>query len=70
MKAKILVRVDRDTAVEAIRTLDALSHALHAHEARLPKQLRRQYEKTRHDLVRAAGWWAQCNGIADTATLD
>jgi len=70
MKAKILVRVDRHTAVEAIRTLDPLSADLQTHEPRWSKRLRRQYEQTRHDLVRAAGWWAHCNGVADLIVID
>jgi hypothetical protein len=70
MKAKVLVRVDRDAAVEAIRTLDALSAALQTHEPRWSKRLRRQYEQTRHDLVSAAGWWAHCNGVTDFTVID
>jgi hypothetical protein len=70
MKAKVLVSVDRDAAVEAIRTLDALGAALQTHERRWPKRLRRKYQQTRHDLLRATGWWAYCNGLADISILD
>ena len=70
MKAKILVRVERDAALEAIRTLDALRNELQTHERHCPKKLRRRYEKTRLSLVRAAGWWAQSNEIADMASID
>lgn len=70
MKAKILVSVERDAALEAIRTLDALGTALKELEPRWPKRLRRRYEKTRHDLVRATGWWAACNAITDVSVLD
>jgi hypothetical protein len=70
MKAKILVKVDRDTTLEAIRTLDALSSALQDHEPHWPKKLKRQYEKARQDLVRAAGLWAQSNGLAEIAAFD
>jgi len=70
MRAKVLVRVDRDAAVDAIRTLDALSAALKSHERRWPKRLKRQYEQTRQDLLRAAGWWAHCNGLADITIPD
>ena len=63
MKAKILVKVDRDAALDAIRTLDALSGALKNSQSRWPKRLKRQYEKARQDLVSAAGLWAQCNGL-------
>ena len=70
MKAKVLVQVDRDEAIEAIRALDELSTALQAHEPQWPKRLKRRYAKARHNLVRAAGWWAYCNGIADMAARD
>jgi hypothetical protein len=70
MKAKVLVRVDRDEAIEAIRALDELRAALQAHEPRWPKRLRRRYSKARHNLVRAAGWWAHCHGVADMAAED
>ena len=70
MKAKILLRVDRDTALEAIRTLDALKGALQDGEAKWPKRLKRQYEKARRDLVDAAGWWAQANGLSDRTAFD
>jgi hypothetical protein len=70
MKAKILVKVDRDAALEAIRTLDALSDALQGHEPRWPKKLKRRYENARHDLVRAAGLWAQLNGLTEITAFD
>ena len=70
MRAKVLVQVDRDQAIEAIRALDELSTALRAHEAQWPKRLKRRYAKARHSLVHAAGWRAYCNGIADMAAQD
>jgi hypothetical protein len=70
MKAKVLVKVDRDEALDAIRALDELSTALQAHEPRWPKQLKRRYAKARHNLVRAAGRWAHCHGISDMAAQD
>ena len=70
MKAKILVRVDRDDAMEAILTLDALSTALQAHESQWPKRLRRRYKKTRHTLIRATGLRAYCSGISEATALD
>jgi hypothetical protein len=58
MKARILVRVERGAALEAIRALDALGAALHEHEQHWPKHLKRQYKQARHELVRAVGWRA------------
>jgi hypothetical protein len=70
MKAKVLIRVERDAALDAIRTLDALGTALKQRDPRWPKQLRRRYEKTRHDLVRATGWWAEFNALTDSGLSD
>jgi hypothetical protein len=69
MKAKVLVQVDRDSALEAIRTLDALGVALLEHERDWPKKLRRRYREARANLVDAIGWAAQANGV-DLAVLD
>ncbi|MEJ0028190.1 MAG: hypothetical protein WDN01_19350 [Rhizomicrobium sp.] len=63
MKAKVLVPVDRDAAVEAIRALDALGDALR--ETGWPKKLKRQYRQARRDLVDAIGYAALFAGIAD-----
>lgn len=70
MRAKVLIRVDRNAALEAIRTLDALGTALLAHETALPKDLRRRYKGVRRDLVRALGWTAHSAGLADLAVVD
>jgi len=70
MKAKVLVQVERDSALEAIRTLDALSVALLEYEHSWPKKLRRRYKEARRNLVDAIGWAAQANGVADVAILD
>lgn len=70
MRAKVLIRVDRDSALEAIRTLDALGTALLEHEPALPKELRRRYKGVRRDLVRALGWTAYSTGLADLATIE
>lgn len=71
MKAKVLVPIDRNAALEAIRALDALGAALHEHQPRLPKTLRRQYEDARRDLLDAAGIAAFTNGIdGRAAALD
>jgi hypothetical protein len=69
MKAKIVVQVERETALEAIRTLDALKAAL-GDESRWPKRLKRRYKQARTDLVAALGWWAQSHGLADLAVRD
>jgi hypothetical protein len=58
MKARILVKVERDAALEAIRALDAFGAALHEHERHWPKHLKRQYKQARHELVCAVGWRA------------
>jgi len=70
MKVKVLVKVDREEALDAIRALDELSTALQAHEPRWPKRLRRRYANARHNLLRAAGRWAHRHGIADMAAQD
>ena len=70
MKAKILVRVDRDAALEAIRTLDALGNALREHEPKWPKKLKRKYKDARRELVLAIGVAAHSTGIADLALSD
>jgi hypothetical protein len=70
MKAKIRVSVDRDAALAAIRTLDALGVALLEHEAHWPKKLRSRYEDARRDLVRAVGSRAHTSGVADLALFD
>jgi hypothetical protein len=67
MRAKVLVQVDRNSALEAIRTLDAMGSALLAHERELPKKLRRRYKDVRRDLVRALGFTAHSSGVADLA---
>ena len=64
MKAKVLVPVDRNTALEAIRALDALGAALSEHDRNLPKALRRQYMDARRDLVDAVGLAAFTTGLA------
>jgi hypothetical protein len=63
MKAKVLVPVDRNAALEAIRALDALGDALRAYEARWPKSLKRQVRDARRDLLDAVGIAAFTNGI-------
>jgi len=68
MKAKILVPVDRDAAVEAIRALDALGDALR--DIGWPKRLKRQYKDARRDLVLAIGYAANFSGIAERAVID
>ena len=69
MKAKVLVPVDRNAALEAIRALDALGDALREYEPRLPKTLRRQYKDARRDLLDAVGLAAFTHGI-DGLALD
>jgi hypothetical protein len=69
MRAKVVVKVDRDTAVEAILTLDALTEALHNGKPKLSKALRRRYKLARVELVQAVGFWAQCNGVSDAAPI-
>jgi hypothetical protein len=63
MKAKVLVPVDRNAALEAIRALDALRDALREYEAHWPKALKRQYRDARRDLLDAVGIAAFHNGI-------
>ena len=65
MKAKILVRVERDAALDAIRTLDALGAALALHDTHWPKQLKRQYRQARKELMRAVGPRAEIAGLAE-----
>ena len=68
MKAKVLVRVDRDAALQAIRALDALGDALG--DAGWPKKLKRQYKNARADLVEAVGYAAMFSGLGDSAVID
>jgi len=68
MKAKVLVQVERNAALDAIKTLDALGAALHEHERHWPKHLKRQYRQARQDLAQAVGWRAR--GIDDQAISD
>jgi hypothetical protein len=70
MKAKVLVRVDRDAALEAIRTLDALGDALREHEPKWPKKLKRKFKEARRELVLAIGVAAHSTGVADLAVTD
>ena len=70
MKAKVIVGVDRDVALDAIRALDALGEALLAHTERLPKKLRRQYKEARDDLVRAVGFRGHFAGIPEHSAAD
>jgi hypothetical protein len=70
MKAKVIVSVDRDVALDAIRALDALGEALLAHTERLPKKLRRQYKDAREDLVRAIGFRAHFASILEQPAAD
>jgi len=70
MKAKVLVPVDRNAALEAIRALDALREALSEYEPRLPKTLRRQVKDARRDLMHAVGIAAFTHGIDGLAALD
>ncbi len=64
MKAKIRVHVDRDAALQAIRTLDALGGALRELKPDWPKHLRRQYRDARRELIDAVGIAASTAGIA------
>ncbi len=70
MKAKVLVRVDREAAVQAIRALDALGDALREHEPHWPKQLKRTYKFARRDLLDTIGYAANFSGIAENAVID
>ncbi|MEI9887017.1 MAG: hypothetical protein WDN08_11060 [Rhizomicrobium sp.] len=70
MKAKICVQVDRDAALEAIRTLDALGDALREFEPNWPKKLKRKYKDARRELVDAIGYAANFSGISDCAVID
>ncbi|HJW39918.1 MAG TPA: hypothetical protein VJ476_01675 [Rhizomicrobium sp.] len=70
MKAKVLVHVDRDKALEAIRALDALGGALCELDADWPKSLKRKYKEARHGLLHAIGYAALTTGISDHAVID
>ena len=70
MKAKVLVRVDREAAVEAIRTLDALGEALREHEPNWPKKLKRKFKEARRELVLAIGVAAHSTGVSELAVID
>ncbi|HUO88475.1 MAG TPA: hypothetical protein VMU08_04815 [Rhizomicrobium sp.] len=65
MKARVLIHVDREAALEAVRALDALGEALREHEPNWPKKLKRRYRNARRDLVQALGYAALISGVAD-----
>ena len=67
MRAKVLVSVDRQSALNAIHALDSLSMALGEKQSLLPKKLRKKYVEARQELAAAIGHWAFCNGIAELA---
>ena len=70
MKARVLVRLDREIALDAIRALDALGGALLEHESDLPKRLKKQLKSARRELVRAIGWQARYLDLADSARAE
>jgi hypothetical protein len=70
MKAKVLVRVDRQAAIEAILALDAMVDALREREPKWPKKLKRKYKAARRELVLAIGNAALSTGLADFAVID
>ncbi|MBS0472326.1 MAG: hypothetical protein JSR60_14735 [Proteobacteria bacterium] len=63
MKAKVLVNVEREAALEAIRALDALGDALA--ESGWPKKLKRTYRDARAGLIEAVGYAALLNGLSE-----
>jgi hypothetical protein len=63
MRAKVLVRVDRQAALNAIRALDALNEQ----ESGWPKNLRKRYAEARRELADAIGQWGFLNGVAELA---
>jgi hypothetical protein len=65
MKAKVLVHVERNTALEAIRALDALGEALD--ESGWPKKLKRTYRDARAGLIEAVGYAALFGGLNEIA---
>ena len=69
MKAKVRVQVDRDAALAAIRTLDAMEEALRGAQAGWPKSLKRSYRETRRELIEAVGYAAMTAGLVDVAAL-
>jgi hypothetical protein len=69
MKAKVLIHVDREAALEAIRTLDALGEALLEAEHDWPKKLKRKYRHARRDLVHAIGYAALFAGVSDRPVI-
>jgi len=69
-KARIRVTVDRNTALQAIRTLDALGDALRLADADWPKSLKRTYKDTRLQLIEAVGYAALTSGLSELAAAD
>jgi hypothetical protein len=59
MRAKVLVNVDRQAALNAIRVLDALAEQ----DSAWPKKLRRKYVEARQELAGAIGQWGFYNGV-------
>jgi hypothetical protein len=59
MRAKVLVNMDRQAALNAIRVLDALA----GQDSGWPKKLRRKYVAARQELADAIGQWGLYNGI-------
>ena len=60
MRAKVLVNVDRQAALNAIHAIDAPLN-----EDGWPKKLRKKYAQTRDELVSAIGQWGIFNGVVE-----
>jgi hypothetical protein len=59
MRAKVLVNVDRQAALNAIRVLDALAEQ----DSAWSKKLRKKYVEARQQLAGAIGQWGLYNGV-------
>ena len=67
MKAKVLVKVDRDGALKAIHVLDAFRLALRENGPKCGKKLKRSYKQARQSLLIAIGSAALNNGVSTRA---
>jgi hypothetical protein len=69
MKARVLVPVDREAALAAIRVLDAMGDVLRADGHDWPRSLKRSYKEARRELIEAVGYAALTAGLVEVPAV-